>query len=315
VGGQPECIFLSDGSGYALYSYLRRPIEGFSTAGRRVFDTETCYGYGGPIFCGDWAAENRIGALRAAQRYLEASGVVAEFIRCRCDGFAADDFRAADYRVLQVRTNVECDLEPGALEAIPPTWHKKARRDINRARRAGLCYRIGGDKEHIAEFARLYRMTAERLDMTPFYRFDLAHFEALLSLEPDLVKLLVVHRTGGAECVSAGILFLGGETAHYHLGASDLAHRAVCPNDFLLFALARVAAEHGMRKIVWGGGLGNDPNDSLQKFKERFATQLVPVHIACRVIDDGAYQDLCTQWEARYPEKRETKRLFLRYRQ
>jgi serine/alanine adding enzyme len=315
VSAEPECLLLREGDRSVTYSYLRCPIDESLTGNRNLFDVQTCYGYGGPIFCGGWTASERRHALRTIGNYLRDTSVVAEFIRCRTERIDLDDFLGANYEVRRVRTNVEWSLALGDSNEIPPTWRRSARRNISQGRRRGLVHTLGSSTEDIAEFDRLYQITAERRSMEPFYRFNTAQFASLLALDPQRVKLILVRHSDKGTCIAGGILLVDGTSAYHHLGASDPAFLALCPNDYLMFALAGIAASHPVHRIVWGGGRSNDPQDTLFKFKSRFGDRFAPVHIACRVIDAATYERLCARWEARNPEGRTSTRLFLRYRQ
>ncbi len=313
----PECLYLTNGltngRQYALYSYLRYPVREFCADDQAFYDVQTPYGYGGPLFVGDWTGEEKIGALLEIKDYLESGNVIAEFIRCNPDRYERTGFAAAGYRVVQVRTNVECMLRNSSDQGMLDSWHPAARRNVRRAQKAGLSYEIAG-KDRLGEFERLYRMTAERLGMDDFYRFDHDYFHSLLDLDSELIKLVLVSTPKTGKAIAAGILFLGGNTAYWHLGASDMRHGSTRPNDFLFFAMAKVAAESGSEKIVWGGGTSNDPADTLFAFKRHHGDSMVPVHIACRATNTKVYESACARWEQRYPEKKAQNNLFLKYR-
>jgi hypothetical protein len=173
-----------------------------------------------------------------------------------------------------------------------------------------LTARQGASADDWASFGRLYDATAERLNMTAGYRFDGEYFSGLSRLTR--VRLILVETAADAAPVAGAVLFIGGRLAHYHLGASDFAHADKRPNDFLYHAMATAARDAGCRRIVWGGGMSNDPEDTLFRFKTHFGNVRRPAFCAGRVIDADAYDRLCATWQARHPD-RESK-LFLKYR-
>jgi hypothetical protein len=189
------------------------------------------------------------------------------------------------------------------------TWAPGARRNLRKAHAAGLRYRPGAGDDDLAAFERLYALSAARLAMAPGYLFDHAYFADLVGL--DGVKLIVVE-TEDRAAVAAAIVFVSGNVAHYHLGASDFAYQERRPNDFLYFAMADVARAAGCQRIVWGGGMSNDADDTLFRFKSHFGNVRRPAFCAGRVIDRGGYDRLCTLWQARHPDR--SSRLFLKYR-
>ena len=154
----------------------------------------------------------------------------------------------------------------------------------------------------------MYEQTAERLGMAVGYRFDRAYFDGLARVPG--VRLLTVEL--GCEAVAGAVVFIGGELAHYHLGASDFAHHQARPNDLLYVAMADFARESGCRRIVWGGGLSDDPSDTLFRFKAHFGGVRRRVFCAGRVIDSQAYEGLCREWEAGNPGR--SSKMFLKYR-
>lgn len=306
---RPGCLRAdaAAGGGWMLYPYLVHPAgDGDGDGGGGACDVQTPYGYGGPLFVGAWSADEKAAALAGAMERFRALGAVAEFVRCHTHWSDGQALAGMGFTVFQVRTNVECEFAGGDLTA---TWAAGARRNLRKAQAAGLRYRLGSPDADLAAFERLYALSAARLDMTPGYRFDHAYFRGLVGL--DGVKLIVVE-TPDALAVAAAIVFVGGRVAHYHLGASDFAYQERRPNDFLYFAMADVARAAGCERIVWGGGMSNDADDTLFRFKSHFGDVRRPAFCAGRVIDRGGYDRLCTLWQERNPER--ASKLFLKYR-
>jgi lipid II:glycine glycyltransferase (peptidoglycan interpeptide bridge formation enzyme) len=281
-----------------IYPYLLHPIDGLS-------DIQTPYGYGGPLFVGDWPADHTAAALTATAEYLRSLRAVAEFIRCHTEWADHDALIAAGYRTFQVRTNVECDL---TLEDFTSTWAPAARRNLRKATSAGLSFRPAESDADWSAFESLYAATADRLDMSPAYRFDHAYFTALRAV-PN-VRLTIVEKQ--SRPLAAAIFFLGGRLAHYHLGASDFSHQQDRPNDLLYLAMATLARQAACQRIVWGGGMSNDPDDSLFRFKTHFGQIRRAVHCAGRVLDPEAFEYLVAQWRQKNPGREPG--LFLKYR-
>ena len=295
-----HCVSIRDDGRWLLYPYLAHPID----ADHR-HDIQTPYGYGGPLFIGEWPPDRRVVALQLLREHFQTAGAVAEFVRCHTEWIDPEALRAADYKVFQVRTNVECDHTPDDVTA---TWAPAARRNLRKAKNAGLSWRIGSTNSDWQRFKSLYAQTAQRLDMAPSYRFDAAYFASLAQI--DRARLLLVEHDRTP--IAGAIVFLGGRLAHYHLGASDFAHQHLRPNDFLYFAMATCAKQAGCQRIIWGGGLSNDPADSLFRFKAHFGNIHRPAYAAGRVIDQDAYDQLCRRWQETHPGA--TSKLFLAYR-
>jgi hypothetical protein len=148
--------------------------------------------------------------------------------------------------------------------------------------------------------------------MANHYRFDRAYAQAILSTPGAALVVVDAPSEAGPTPVAAAILLLGGRLAYYHLGASDFAHQHLRPNDFLYYAMASVARAHGCARITWGGGMSNDPDDSLFRFKTHFGALRTPVFCAGRVLDRAAFDAQVGAWAAANPGREA--RMFLKYR-
>jgi hypothetical protein len=307
-GGEAECLRIDgDGDRCLLYPYVRHAIPGDSTG---ACDIQTAYGYGGPLFVGDWEHDARVEALLDVGRQFAERGAVAEFVRCHERWTDVDAMRDAGYSTPVVRTNVSTDL---SAEPIPTSWASNVRRNLKRAASAGLRWRVGATAADLDSFSRLYATTAERLGMAASYRFDTSYFRALFAMSSPLAQLVLVE-TCDSVPVAAALVFCGGEIAHYHLGGSDLTHQANRPNDLLYLAMAETARAAGCRFIAWGGGLSTDPADTLFRFKSAFGQLRHPAHIGCRVLNEPVYRALVQEWESHNPDRAATCKMFLRYR-
>lgn len=280
-----------------LYPVLLHPID--REAGS--CDAQTPYGYGGPV----WDGILDPALVFEAGEALRAAGAVAEFMRVHPHHQPPQLLDEAGFKLFQVRTNVECDLTGADFTT---TWSAGARRNLRKARGAGLSCRRGSSTADWDAFERLYAATAQRLAMSGFYRFNRRYFDALAAIPG--VELVIVEGPTGA--VAAAIVFVSGQVAHYHLGGSDFEQQQHRPNDLLYFAMASLAREAGCARIVWGGGLSNDPADSLLRFKSHFGAIRTPVYGAGRVLDRPRFDDLCRAWQQRHPGRQP--RLFLKYR-
>jgi hypothetical protein len=305
-GGAAECLRLGDEDCWLLYPYVRHAIPDDDGG---AFDVQTAYGYGGPLFVGAWDAEARVEALRDVGRCLADRGAVAEFVRCHERWTDLDALRGAGYPTPVVRTNVASDLR----ESLPASWAGNVRRNLKRAAAAGLHWRAGTTAADRESFVKLYAMTAERLGMAASYCFDGEYFRALSAMEGPLIQLVLVETSAGTP-VAGALVLCSGEIAHYHLGGSDFAHQNDRPNDLLYLAMAETARAAGCRWISWGGGLSNDPADSLFRFKSGFGRIQTLAHIGCRVLNERAYRSLVSDWERRNPDRAATCKMFLRYR-
>ena len=172
--------------------------------------------------------------------------------------------------------------------------------------------RIGNDQLDWDIFHELYTQTATRLNMSKSYRFDRQYFTRISDLPRETFDLVIVEDRLG-DPVSAAILLYGEKIAHYHLGASDLSRRNLRPNDFLYLAMARAAQKRGCERIVWGGGVTSDPNDTLFRFKSHFGSFHRQIFVAGRALNKRLFANLIEEWAIHNGEK-SSRRMFLQYR-
>jgi lipid II:glycine glycyltransferase (peptidoglycan interpeptide bridge formation enzyme) len=100
----------------------------------------------------------------------------------------------------------------------------------------------------------------------------------------------------------AGILFLtDGRFAHMHLSGSRQEHRALGPNNFVLFNSMLVAKSRGCRVFHMGGGATNDPHDTLFRFKRHFSRDHREFYVARSILDPAAYDRATAAWRAEQP--------------
>jgi|SRR5688572_8063358 len=305
--GEADCLRIDGDDGWMLYPFVRHAIPGDS---RGAFDVQTAYGYGGPLFVGEWDQPSRANALRDIGRHLAEAGAVAEFVRCHERWTDLVALHEAGYATPVVRTNVACDF---SAEAVPGSWASNVRRNLKRATSAGLGWRTGTTDQDLDAFMKLYAMTANRLGMAASYQFDSAYFRTLFDMGERLTRLVLVESSNGIP-VAAALVLCGGNIAHFHLGGSDFAHQSDRPNDLLYLAMVETARAAGCSSIAWGGGLSTDPADSLFRFKCGFGKIRTSAHIGCRVLNEPAYRSLIEDFERRNPDRAATCKLFLRYR-
>jgi Acetyltransferase (GNAT) domain len=286
--------FVAEADGELLFHpFLLRPIE--HVAGKRLspvlHDIESAYGYTGPLATTADPAFLREGWARFSGWCAE-QGVVAEFIRFHplLENIRYTD---AECAVEVVRESVVLRLDCSEEEL----WRRypgPQRQHVRKAMRLGL---EGGEvsaEEGLADFARLYRETMERVGASARYRFPDAYFEELCRGLGEGVRLFAVR--DGSATIAAAMFLVGGRGIHFHLGGSSSAHRHAAPNNLLFHQVASWGRERGLDWLHLGGGAEGTSEDSLLRFKSTISPLRVPVHIGKRVHDREAFEKLSSQW-------------------
>jgi serine/alanine adding enzyme len=255
-------------------------------------DAATPYGYGGPLVLepgGDVA-----GAYAA---WCRRRGVLSTFAVLH----PLLDLDTRGFRVSPLGGTVAWALE-GDLEA---GMHAHHRRQVRRARAAGLAAAATPGPSELDAFVAVYEHTMRRAGAAPFYFFGAPYWEALLRDVP-LVRVDVA----GEDGVAGSVLGMGRPPVlHYHLGGNTDAGRRAGASQLALLALARWGQEHGFTTLHLGGGVGGRA-DSLLEFKRRFAPDgLVPSAIGKAVHDEAAYLAAAgaaaVDWDGFFPAYRE----------
>jgi hypothetical protein len=279
-GTRALCAAWRSSEGCVLFPFLLRDlrVDPFCVD---AADVITPYGYGGAFFWG-----------------RDREGVAARFWKS-FDGWAADKhvvselvrFALFDDELLpypgdreQRLVNVVRDLAPSAEELWMDCEHK-VRKNVKKARRAGVTIEFDSTGERLDDFLRLYMHTLERRDAPERYRFPRDFFERLP--EPRVY----VHALQGEDVVSSELVLLSEHHAYSFLGGTDSDAFDVRPNDLLKWELILWAKRAGKSRFVLGGGQSAD--DGIFRYKRSFAPRgLVPFFVGKRVLEPALYEEL-----------------------
>jgi lipid II:glycine glycyltransferase (peptidoglycan interpeptide bridge formation enzyme) len=180
--------------------------------------------------------------------------------------------------------NVVRDLAPSANELWMDAEHK-VRKNVKRARTAGVRIEFDAEGARLDDFLRLYSHTLDRNEASPRYRFPPEFFERL----PD--ERVYVHALLGDAVVSSELVLLSATNAYSFLGGTDKDVYAARPNDLLKWELILWLKEQGKRRFVLGGGYRD--GDGIFRYKRSFAPSgLVPFYVGRRVLQRELYDEL-----------------------
>lgn len=265
-------------------------------------DLVSPYGYGGPSYSGNPAERE---SAEAAFRCEFASacherGVVAEFVRE--DIFGDHLVSEPCERVLrQQNVVVRLGLEEG--EHLGRYRHK-VRKNVRRAREAGLTVEFDLSGEHLAEFLHVYHGTMERAGASSYFMFSSEVFERLaLGLEPG-VGLVYIHVWDKDVLVSTELVLLSKHMMYSFLGGTLSEAFNKRPNDLLKHEAIVWGGKNGFRHFVLGGGV--KPDDGIFRYKEAFDPgSTLPFFTRQRVHDLEAYATLTQARRAVLPPPQE----------
>lgn len=306
--GEAVCLFAESGGHCILYPFYKRGIDGLDG---EFFDISSAYGYGGAISTADVPDEDMKREFsELVSEWCLRENVVAEFIR-EYPGATLRNTGAVKRTMVRTNLYVDTGAAPDALWA---GLKGSARRNVAAAMKGGVEAVVDESLDTMDGFRRLYSHTACDRGFDGFYHFPQGYFESMKELlGGDAVIINAVHEGG----IIASVLCLqSGAKLSYHLGASMRDRANLRANDLLYWEMIIQAHKRGCRVLQLGGGMGLGSDDSLFRFKSKFATRELPFHIETCVHNKEVYESLCMRWEEKYPTLVARKgRYFLKYRE
>jgi len=274
------CAAWRSDEGCVLYPFLLRDLRG-EPFGVDAADVITPYGYGSAFFWGADRDAVAAGFWPVFDGWAAEQPVVSELVRM---ALFEDELLPYPGEREQRLVNVVRDLEPGADELWMDCEHK-VRKNVKRARRAGVKIEFDPTGERLDDFLRLYDHTLQRRDAPERYRFPREFFERF----PD--QRVYVHALHGDDVVSSELVLLSEHNAYSFLGGTESEAFELRPNDLLKWELILWAKEAGKRRFVLGGGYG--AGDGIFRYKRSFAPHgLVPFFVGRRVLEPELYRAL-----------------------
>lgn len=296
------CCIVNDGEQTMLFPFLSRT---FKYQGQTLHDFETAYGYGGPIW---HQADERFksAALLMMVDDLKRQDYVAGFVRfhpllANYEGFTVG-------RLIEDRKTVAIDLSLEENDIWMQEIHTKNRNVIKKGEKSGLTFMVDNDYKYLPEFIRLYDATMDKLDAADFYYFKQRYYEEFVKTLPNSFLGVVLYED---KVVSAAIFMYEGEYGHYHLSGSDVSALKLSPNNFMLWHAALELKGRGVKTLHLGGGTTSAEDDSLFGFKSRFSKHTYQFCLGKLIFDEHLYQSICSDWEAKNPDKAEHYKHFL----
>lgn len=264
LGGRPIYLARKDPDGT-----LRAGMPGMilRTFGLRVY--YSMYPYGGPI-----GEEALLGdTVRQAEGTLREMGVHSVRINLP-PGHAATFPR---HRSISLPHHALALREGGAAGAYRP----HARRDVRKARRAGVGVETLSGDRGVREFYRLYLCSMERNEAPA--KIPLSFFRAIEGLLGPTGEAAFVGATVDGRPVSAICVIYSGGTAHALSQGSDPRFHRYRPTDLLIHSCLEEAAARGMLYFDFMSGPAGDL--PLMRFKEKWGARRGEVITLDRTLD------------------------------
>lgn len=291
-GGSCEIFDFNHMLGKVRHMYIKREIPGHID-GSVYYDIVTPYGYGGPVITGS-RPECRQELVRefkkAFSRHCSHQRIVSEFIRFHPLLDNARDFKKIyDVQLMRptVGTNLLAHEDPVAEELS-----KTTRKNIRRALREGVKYRVIENPDNLEAFKDIYYTTMKRKNADDYYFFGDDYFDELANTLGD--HLLVTEALYNGKIIGMTLTFKYNKLLHTHLSGTYEDFHHLYPVYIMQYATIRWGKERGYHLLHGGGGLTNSLNDSLYLFKKQFGKhQSFGFQVGKKVWNPEVYSKLC----------------------
>jgi CelD/BcsL family acetyltransferase involved in cellulose biosynthesis len=249
-------------TGTSIMPLILRPLSDMPWAqGAGVFDATSPYGYGGP-FSRDGLADD---FWTLVHRWSTEAKLVSLFGRLSLDVSVGSQL-PCDLRAITSSQNVVVDVARSA-EAQWMHYEHKVRKNVKKAKRAGLAVEVRSTYTDLHEFCKLYAATMVRRSAAAEYHFGSDFFAQLADRLKGFYWVAEV-RTADGRLVSAELVLVSDRYAYSFLGGTYADAFPHAPNDLLKHAVIDRARNAGLRGYVLGGGYR--PADGIFRYKRGF---------------------------------------------
>ena len=293
-GGEAQLFVYERGNNFALYSYIKRLVPA-TGLGRRYYDIETPYGYGGPVLKDERDAVFAHDFEVAFLKHCEEQNIIAEFIRFH-PFLKNERVFQKNIDILHNRFTVWLNLEKNLDEIWRQELSATCRNRIRKCEKNGLTVEISEDYD---EFEDIYNETMHKVGAGEFYFFDKQYYN---EIKYNSTSILMRVRQS-QKTLAVAVFMKYGDYFHYHLGGSRREFLKLAPNNLLMWAAIKYAKEQGCQKMHFGGGLTDSKEDTLFHFKSTFSSTYGDFYIGKRVHNQAVYQELIRRWEEVHGER------------
>ena len=279
-------------SNYIIIPIILREINylGFQLD-KLYYDFESPYGYSG-ILCSESISSDDVKIFNSSLiKLCEKENIVAGFLRSNIDQIFIDDFGFTFDRDIIILS-----LDQDYNDIWTNSFHSKLRNVIRKGLKKNLVFEFVQElsSKNIDDFKKIYFETMSRVNAKNYYFFSDLFFKKLLKKNSKNIKLARVKNNSGVLLASAFFLEDKDDVYYFLSGSTILADNSVVP--FLLSETIKYYANKKNRLIL-GGGLSNNENDSLYKFKKKFSKTSTKFYISKKIFNHKIYNLLIRQYD------------------
>jgi lipid II:glycine glycyltransferase (peptidoglycan interpeptide bridge formation enzyme) len=282
-----EIFTLTYHNDYFIYPYIKLaiPFDGFQD----FYDISSPYGYGGPI-CSSQEF------LKIAEKQFEqysSKSVISEFIRYHYS-YNEKIFFSHNVENIHNRTVCVIDLNNNWDEIWLNQFSPTNRNLVRKLEKDNFEFEICNDKTNFFEFTDLYYETMKNVNAETFYFFDKQLLWKQFCYLGDKNILAKVTKDGITYC--SALFYISDGIITYYLSARNLNYTKIPATNFLLSKITEWGIKMGYKVLNLGGGLSNNSDDHLFKFKSNFTKDTFAFYIGKRVHNNELYQKIKEQF-------------------
>jgi hypothetical protein len=284
---KPLFYIYNDGSNFFFYPFLIHNIGN----NNNFYDISTPYGYGGPIVNTD----DLIFIKKSWNQLnfeLKRLNVIAELIKfhplIKNHLFLENIYEGKIINVcktisLSIYANDDDDF-------LKNKYSYSNRKSIKKAKNHNCEIIISNESQYWHKFLELYESNLQKIGAKKKYFFKRSYYDEIKkSLNNDYQIISCKYK---GEIISSILILHNNYYAHCHLiGSSDLS-RKLSANNLLHHEVVNWCKNINIKVLHFGGGVGNDDQDPVFKFKKSFSDELNDFFIGERIINKHIYDKL-----------------------
>lgn len=292
--GEYEIFVAQNSTDVFIYPYIKLRFANPDL--NNYFDISSPYGYCGP-YCSN---PNFFVEAEILFNEFMSKNCVTEFVRYH---FLYNENLKFSQGItnFQNRTIVTLDIDQSWEYIWTKEYSGTNRNVIRKLEKEGYNYVVTREEDDLNEFIEMYYLTMSNVGAGSFYFFDKKMISELFGNLGEKIILTKVEKDGVSYCYS--LFLISGNIATYYLSARNLEHSKVPATNFLLSKTVEWLQDKNINTINLGGGLTNDLNDPLFKFKSNFSKSTVDFYIGKRIYNQEIYKKIISNWVSLYGQE------------
>lgn len=282
--GYFEIFCVLESSKVFIYPYLILPIQ--INGYKEYFDVSSPYGYCGPYLNNDDETffnycENKL------IQYFSTKKILTEFVRYH---YVYNKNIRFNHNIFnehnRVIFTIPIDHDYDSVKSR--SFNKSTKRKINKCLKSGYKTEIVKDKECLNEFIDFYYETMKRASASNFYFFKKEMFFELYSKLKDRLLITRVINDVGVSCCYF-LYFRSGKFLTYYLSGRNFSESELPVNFLNIAFMTEWACKNGFKILNLGGGLSDDNESGLYRFKASFTKTKTKFMIGKRIHIQDVY--------------------------